>query len=179
MSGGIAVTRSRGGSLLTICLALTLLPLTVGSAAGQSPDTGTWVGIGAGAATPLGDWAHSDPAFAGVLELAHRRGGHLFSTRAMVVAELLGDSFYDFGLLYGRQRRVSFGYLSASAGIGTVLGPHGSAESKEATLGIPFELRARGRLSSFLGLSVQGFGNLNRRQRLLGATVSVQLGQVP
>lgn len=85
-------------------------------------------------------------------------------------------------------------FISASAGIGLVRGVKrgiflyrstdflGESDHYEgiriSTVGLAFEVRLHNAVFSFLGVSLKGFGNLNKDKPLLGVLFSVDFGKL-
>lgn len=170
--------------LLVVSLVLTLLP-SVAAAQAPPPDGGLprtdriWFGSGLGAASGgLGYSGH----------WTFVTGRHVLSLRSAGSFDPFGDLFsafserdlsssaYDFGLLYGRPLvDTSGGFVSVGAGIG---GARRAREGAAVVLGLPLEMQAAARLSSWLGLAFYGFANLNREQSFGGFTLGLQVGHL-
>ena len=165
-------------------LFLALLP-SVAAAQGASPSDGLpsadriWFGSGLGAAS-------GGMGFSGHWTFV--TGRHVLSLRSAGSFDPFGDLFsvlsgrdlsssaYDFGLLYGRPLVDSpGGFVSIGAGIG---GAQQAREDAPVVLGLPLEMQAAVRLSSWFGLGFYGFANFNREQSFGGFTLGLQVGQL-
>ena len=143
-----------------------------------------WVGGGVGlGAVPGAENADPDESRAGSLYASFQRGPHLVSARAATAGELFGDSFYDYGLLYGRVVAQSPLFVSLGAGLGYVDGTRSEGlfddpEEVEATVGIPVEAQLYLRPFRFVGVGLYGFANFNQEEIFFGLTVSLQVGRL-
>ncbi len=90
------------------------------------------------------------------------------------------DSVEEVGVLYGRRRAWSFGYVAASAGLAGVSakGFPGASREIRRTVGVPLALEA-GFQSPVIGLGIQGFANLNSLTSYAGVFLVLQLGWMP
>lgn len=138
-------------------------------ASSSSPLRRTWVRFGVGLGT------YGEEAGAGILNLSHQRGGHLFSARYSTVFQVLGDSWIDLGLLYGRAFSGPVVHASLSAGPAYVYDDDeyeetaGLAVQGQAYLAIPYVP---------FGLSLGGIGNLNSEKFFAGVTFGVVFGDL-
>lgn len=172
---------------LIVALCVALLPSV---AAGQaSPEASyqdglpsterIWFGTGLG------------PASGGMGYAGHRTfmtGRHAFTLRSAGSLDPFGEVFsalsgsdasssaYDFGVLYSRPLvDTPRGFVSVGAGIG---GAQRMREDAPVVLGLPLEVQATVRLSSWFGLGLYGFGDLNREQSFGGFTLGFQAGKL-
>lgn len=114
-------------------------------------------------------------------------GRHAFSLRSALSFSLLGElvgaiigrdggSAYDFGLLYGRPLvDTQQTFVSVGAGVGLV---QRMRDEGPAALGLPLEVQATARLTSWFGIGVYGFGNVNRMRSFGGVALALQVGQL-
>lgn len=99
-------------------------------------------------------------------------------------------SVSDFGVLYGRMAKVSFGFVSISGGISYVFGEQLGAykgisnytfnyETKTySTIGIPFESQIFWTPRPNIGFGIYGFANINSERSFYGGLFCIQLGKL-
>ena len=126
--------------------------------------------------------------FAGTAGISLQHDAHLFSLRVAATAGLFDDGFGDVALLYGRASRVADRRyrLGAAAGISAAdgcieSGPgslFGDCEAQKTVIGFPMEAHVSWLPTTFLGLGLYGFADLNRTRSFAGLTLSVQLGRL-
>lgn len=104
-------------------------------------------------------------------------------------------SLWEVGALYGKGVKSQRGFASIAAGVGVMGGdeprtlmvsisangggtitPAGPRPS--TSIGIPMEVQLFWTPTSFLGLGLYGFGNLNTEKSFAGALLAVQLGRL-
>lgn len=94
------------------------------------------------------------------------------------------DDLTDFGFLYGRVISTESFQFSYAAGLAIVTGYRSeglfdnTSEEISPTIGIPIGLQANWEPTSFIGLGISGFANLNPKQSFAGLTLSLQLGKL-
>ena len=139
-----------------------------------------WIGTGAG----IGFLNHSNEAFlSGAIYASYQPGSHLIGLRSASAGEFFNDSFYDFGVIYGRSMNRNDFFLSIGTGASLAAGKRSAglfddSESVGPIFGIPFELQLFIRPFRFAGVGVYAFANLNREQTFGGAILSVQIGKM-
>ena len=138
-----------------------------------------WLNFGIGAGSV------GEEGIAIAANLSYHFDKNLLSLRAVGNGELFGKTMSDYGLLYGRSLKQNSLFVSVGAGLALVEGSisHGLFSNKEPekigpTLGVPLELQLFWRPSSFLGIGLYGFANLNPEESFVGATISLQLGKL-
>jgi hypothetical protein len=117
-------------------------------------------------------------------ELVHQRGANHFALRGVAVEEPFGpgtEPLVDLGLLYGRVAKGRTGHAALAAGVAfaAVDGCGGSSRASCGIVSLPVVAEAAVRLGSVLGVGVQAFANLNKKQSFGGVVVFVQLGWLP
>ncbi len=113
-------------------------------------------------------------------------GPNLLSFRGCVTTEVLGDEFWDIGLLYGWASSEYDYHISFSSGIAVMGGSRSEGglfsdtprEVISAQFGVPLEGQLFWRPSGNFGLGLYGFANLNTEQSFGGLALSVQLGKL-
>ncbi|OGU29615.1 MAG: hypothetical protein A2X67_11725 [Ignavibacteria bacterium GWA2_55_11] len=98
------------------------------------------------------------------------------------------EGVLDIGLMYGRASKSSYGVASASAGLGLV---HGSrcawdystgqnryTDERFYTVGIPVEIQLSWTPTSFFGLGIIAFADLNLQQSFAGGLLSITFGSI-
>jgi hypothetical protein len=120
--------------------------------------------------------------FAGALGLDVMVETHLLSARAVGVAGILDDEFWDVGVLYGRAVRWSRGWAAASAGValmdGLLCGGLGGCSSLARRVSLPLAARATWQVLPAIGIGAYGFANINDRRSFAGLTLAVLVGRV-
>jgi hypothetical protein len=142
-----------------------------------------WADAGIG-----GAWVHGgigSPAdksgFSVGFDLYYQNGYDLFSFRITGTVEprliLWGnqkaESISEYGVLYGRVAKASYGAASVSAGISIV---SESPYTSFTTVGIPFEGQLIWTPTSVFGIGFKGFANLNPRKSFGGLLFCIELG---
>ena len=140
-----------------------------------------WIGSGLGfGVLPIVQGPYL--AFTGNLNATFLFGRNLVSTRTAGSIDLVGNSFYDVGLLYGRVLSQGAFFASVGAGVAYVEGTRSEffSDSEElfATIGLPLEVQLFVRPFRFIGVGIYGFANVNREQNFTGATLSLQIGNL-
>lgn len=140
-----------------------------------------------------------------------RSGSITIRTAAAEEFDLFGpvpaEGVWDLGVLYGRQTRGRWGYVSAAAGVALVGGmrrgdripgtsppcesydvfgclleamftPVRYEEKPFLTVGIPVELEAGFTFTRVLGLSASAWANLNGERTVTGLSVGLVLGRL-
>lgn len=159
--------------------------LSPGAAWAQSVDqpTKVWLGLGLG-----GNGAQGlDVDAVGSFQLIVQWQQHHLTFRAIAIgdgSDLLGtgsgDTLEEVGILYGRRRASSFGYLAIAGGLAAVQakGFTGATGERRKTIGLPVTAEA-GLQSRLLGVGIQAFANLNTVSLFGGVSLFVQLGWMP
>lgn len=174
--------------LLLMCLAA--LVLSIGNNPIYAQDTSNhskaklyWVNAGLGFSSP--QFPEGIPFSMG-MSLSYQTGKSLISIRSIYNIDVsfnifggsppLAETVWDIGALYGRIAKASYGFASISGGVSIVGGfrPEGSFLSA----GIPIEGQLFWTPSSFLGVGVYGFANLNKERSFVGALMCVQIGKL-
>lgn len=109
-------------------------------------------------------------------------------------SDLPTETVWDCGALYGRIAKASYGFASISCGIsilggvrrGRYLSSSGNwffatryyDENNFITIGIPVEGQLFWMPSSFFGIGLYGFANLNNEKSFAGALLCIQLGKL-
>jgi len=159
-----------------------------------------WINGGLGASSVHGGLgSHPNaPSFGG--SLYYQSGKNLFSFRYLRNEEfqiLGGDSpsemVLDFGVLYGRIAKASYGFASISTGISVVggvrrgrylsssggwFGTNYYEKNNFITVGIPIEGQLFWTPLNFFGVGFYGFANLNKEKSFLGALLCIQVGKL-
>ncbi len=145
------------------------------------------------AAGPAGGGAQDLETDIGLsLQLTAQRGPHQLALRTTFLGDYessgSNDEVSEFGLTYGRAVVTWFGYASASTGFSLVSvrglpddgGGGGSIydDPYRRTVGVPFVAEA-GLQSTFIGVGLQLFANLNTLASYAGLGVSLHLGWMP
>ena len=124
----------------------------------------------------------STEAFAGVAGFDADLDGPLLSLRGTVSADIMGPSFWDVGLLYGRTARRDRGALGASVGLAAIGGDRSSGlgrrEPVGVHLGLPLAVRAAWYPASCFGLGTYLFANLNGERSFGGVALTFELGEL-
>jgi hypothetical protein len=147
---------------------------------GQENASRYWVGTGAG----IGFLTHSNhTSLSGAIYASYQSGSHLFGLRSAATGKFFNDSFYDFGVIYGRGVHRNDFLLSLGTGASLAAGKRtgglfDDSESVGPIFGFPFELQLFIRPFRYAGMGVYGFANLNRKQTFCGAIFSVQIGKM-
>ena len=168
-----------------------------------SPDSSAqffWVNGGLGASSVHGGLGSDPgaPSFGG--SFCYQSGKNLFSFRYLRNEELqiLGENspsetVWDFGVLYGRIAKASYGFASISTGISIVggvqrgrylsssgewFGTSYYEENNFITVGITVEGQLFWTPLDFFGIGFYGFANLNKEKSFIGALLSIQLGKL-
>jgi hypothetical protein len=148
--------------------------------AGAQESPRTWLGAGVTAAG-----FDDGGGIGGLAEIVHQRGPHHFVIRGMFATNAEEHSgvgtVEELGVQYGRARRGSRGHAAIAAGLAfTWLDQcEGATGPGCSTLGVPVTAEAALRVSRYVGLGVQAFGNLNSKTSYGGAAAFVQLGWMP
>jgi hypothetical protein len=139
-----------------------------------------WLGLG------FGSGARADGATgaAFMAEVVYQVRAHHFAIRALGVIDPYGESadeFGEFGLLYGRAAKRSWGHASIASGL-AITGVSSCREASTSgctTLGVPIMAEAALRFAPVLGVGVQGYANLNTKSVYGGVALFLQLGWLP
>jgi len=152
-------------------------------ASGQSskPPVRVWLGLGLATAVVR----NLDADAGGTVQVVVQRGAHHAAFRSLSMGDFSSvpdgsdDGVREVGLIYGRAAATSFGYVTAVAGVALVTanGLPQAGESRR-TAGLPLVVEA-GLRTRVVGLSIQGFGNLNSLSRFAGVAVYLNLGWMP
>lgn len=160
------------------CLLLAVSPR---AAAGQSPDSPlrVWLGLGLAGSGASG----LDVNGGATGHLTAEWGVHHVSLRVTSLSDWASlpdggdDSAGDVALLYGRARYFGAGYLAAAAGPAavSVKGCMDCGGDTRRTAGLTLTAQA-GLQATIVGLSLQGFTNLNTISIYGGVALVVELG---
>jgi hypothetical protein len=100
------------------------------------------------------------------------------------------ESVWDLGVLYGRFAKTSDGFASVSAGVsyvggvrrGKFLSSSGWISNYEKltfrTIGIPLEGQLFWTPTSFVGIGIYGFANMNLEKSFFGGLLCIQIGKI-
>lgn len=142
----------------------------------SNPDNNNrfWINAGLGVGTLGG---------AGIASTSYQFGLHLLSIRGAVTFEILGDDFWDIGMLYGLATSKQNYHASISSGMAVMGGSRsaGFFEQSEVIsrqIGFPLEGQLFWWPSNVFGLGLNGFVNLNMEQTFAGLTLTLQLGKL-
>lgn len=159
-----------------------------------------WFNVGVGAGTVIGgfDSNHTDnaigPSF-GISFSSQKKKGLLsirfIYTEEMIFLNLLPkQTVSDIGVLYGRIAKNHYGFASVSGGISCASGVQRGAfqnlsdhsfnydKKPYITLGIPLESQLFWTPSSFIGIGIYGFANINPEKSFWGGLFCIQLGKL-
>lgn len=165
---------------------IALVALVVPSAAmAQTPDgpVRVWLAMGLAGAGAQG----VDAGIGGTAQLTGQWREHHASLRMLGLIDLSGfpdsssdDGVGEFGVTYGRWSPRSFGYTAVAAGLAMVRvqGVAPPPDDTRTTVGIPLTAEA-GVQTTFIGLSVQAFANLNAEASWAGVAGTILLGWMP
>jgi hypothetical protein len=134
-------------------------------------------GIGASAGLGIGTLD-----YAGSAKLYVRSGSSIIAVRGASAFELFGDVLHDIGLLYGYTFQVSAPVaVSVMAGLGMMGGTRrasmlGRVRAIADRPSVLVEMEGVYTPLPFIGLSLTGFGNLNKEESFAGATLTVHVG---
>jgi hypothetical protein len=139
-----------------------------------------WLGLGVGS----GARADGATGAAVMAEAVYQVRAHHFAIRAVGVVDPYGenaDEFGEFGLLYGRAAKKSWGHASIAAGLAItgVSSCREAATSGCTTLGVPIVAEAALRFAPVLGVGAQAYANLNTKSTYGGVVLFLQLGWLP
>jgi hypothetical protein len=117
------------------------------------------------------------------LDLYYQNGYDLFSLRITGTVEprliLWGnqkaESISEYGVLYGRVAKASYGAASVSAGISIV---SESPYTSFTTVGFPLEAQLIWTPTSVFGIGFKGFANLNPQKSFAGLLFCLQFGML-
>ena len=144
-----------------------------------------WADVGIG-----GAWVNSgigspadESGFSIGLDLYYQNGYDLFSLRITGTVEprliLWGnqkaESISEYGVLYGRVAKASYGAASVSAGISIV---SESPYTSFTTVGFPLEAQLIWTPTSVFGIGFKGFANLNPQKSFAGLLFCLQFGML-
>jgi hypothetical protein len=144
-----------------------------------------WADAGIG-----GAWVHGgigsqvDPSgFSVGFGLNYQNGNDLFSFRITGTVEprliLWGnqkaESISEYGVLYGRVAKASYGAASVSAGISIV---SESPYTSFTTVGLPLEAQLIWTPTKVFGIGFKGFTNLNSQKSFAGLLFCLQFGML-
>jgi hypothetical protein len=156
-------------------------------------DINLWISGGLGVA--VGNFAGESSGPGLCASLSAQRGNELFTFRYSRGSDLSlfaspSESAWDFGLLYGRISNSKLGRASISGGIALagvtrrgrlVSGGWFNSEYEENTSilpGIPLQGELFFTPTSFLGVGVIAFADLNIRRSVFGATLGLTVGKL-
>jgi hypothetical protein len=121
---------------------------------------------------------------------AYQFRGHVIAARTVIGVDPLGLAFAgtddvitveDFGVLFGHGSRPGPLHVSGAAGLGVAGITRKTAaggDERTTRFGVPLEAQLFWRPTSFLGVGVYGYGNLNSDQSFWGASLSVEVGRL-
>lgn len=165
-----------------IVLMASLVPTTAMAQSADGP-LRVWLALGLAGAGVQG----LDAGIGGIAELTGQWREHHASLRMLGLADFAGfpdsssdDSAGEFGITYGRWSPRSFGYTAMAAGLAMVRvrGVEPPPDDTRLTVGIPLTAEA-GVQTTFIGLSVQAFANLNAEASWAGVAGRILLGWMP
>jgi hypothetical protein len=162
-----------------LCVAVALLATSVilpatASGASNGDESAFWAYAGVGPAS-LG--------VGGILGVSWQQHKFIVSARGVSVAEVLGDEFWDIGLLMGVAKDTPGYHASISTGVAIVGGSRSasifaSSISISETFGVPVEAHVTWRPLRNVGLGLGVYADLNPEQSFIGATAVLQLGKL-
>ena len=133
----------------------------------------------------IGSGSVGEESVAIAANISYQFSKNLLSLRTVGNFEWFGKSMSERGFLYGRTLKQNSLFVSVGAGFALVEGSisHGLFYNKEAekigpTIGIPLEAQLFWRPSSFLGIGLYGFANLNPAESFYGFTLNLQIGKL-
>ncbi len=154
------------------------LPLYAQHTPSNGPDPRFWIGTGVGAGVSPG----IDGGLAGHVNISYRFGKSVVTARIASAGDIIGDSFFDVGALYGLALEHEKMFASAGVGLAYVDGRRsegffGNREEVHPTVGMPFEVQLSYRPIRYIGVSIYGFADLNWEENFAGATMGLQMGR--
>lgn len=170
-------------TVLALIAVLALLMPTAATAQSAGGPLRVWLALGLAGAGVQG----LDAGIGGTAELTGQWREHHASLRMLGLADFAGfpdsssdDSASEFGLTYGRWSPRSYGYTAMAVGLAMVQvrGVDPPPDDTGITVGIPLTAEA-GVQTTFIGLSVQAFANLNAEASWAGVAGRILLGWMP
>jgi hypothetical protein len=160
--------------------------------------TNFWFNGGVGACIVNGGYGgnagdNTGPSFG--ISFTAQKGKELVSIRYVFNEEIVFlkikplETVWDFGALYGRIARTSFGFASIAGGLSCIggvrrgsfinLGDYSFNYEKQSfiSFGIPLESQLFLTPSPFISFGIYGFANLNPEKSFFGALFCIQLGR--
>lgn len=128
--------------------------------------------------------------------ISYQFGANLISIRSVYNDEMLPlfahphENFWDVGILYGRNIKTENKFTSIEIGIGVTSGVKRGRKLYQyflsawyerlyyITIGIPIECQLLWMPTSFWGMSITGFANLNRKNSFGGILFSIPFGKL-
>jgi hypothetical protein len=179
------------GCVRVVCLCGVMVILSSSYLFGQADSSGRkdrylWVNCGVGGSSVQGGFGNESTKGVSIgMSLSYLADGALYSIRGTVNSDfklnLFGhnepsENVWDFGALYGRALKKSYGMASISAGVGLV---GGSANNRSSSLhpGIPFEAQLYFTPMPTIGFGISGFANLNSYKSFSGVLICFQYGR--
>ena len=158
--------------LITLCSCSILLAQE--SKEEEPTPFGMWVDGGLGFGTP-----NAVALNVGLITQINRV---VVSFRGTTVVQIFGGFFSDTRMTFGWVFKADKLFLSCGTGIALTNGAHKNGLfSKEidipSTIGLPIDMRVSLRLTSFFGLGLYGFANINSEQFFSGVTLNVEIGK--
>lgn len=170
-------------AMLLGVLTTLLNPAVAGAQQSSTEPTRVWLagGLGGGYFSSL-DGNPNDPGIALLGALVVKEDRHRVALRGTLLFEILGDGLAEVGLLYGRAWTRERSQRSLSAGLALVSGADchgvfgGPCNPPSKTVGLPLSATMSFRPSSFLGLGLEAFANLNSLASFVGVSAMLELG---
>ena len=121
-----------------------------------------------------------------VFELAWQRGSYLLALRGVSANRGISDWTHDAAILFGRASTGKRGHASIAAGPAFVdvhypsqlLADGNSVSTWDHVIGIAVAVEGSFAPSRFLGVGVQGFGNLNEARSFIGVALVLKVGSL-
>lgn len=162
-------------------LVAALLCGSAGAAYAQQNTTRLWLAAGIGAAVPTS----GGDAITNMAQLVYQKNAHHFALRGVVLHDMQSpgsttgtDMIGEIGIVYGRVRETGWGRMTLAGGLaGVALDACPDDDDSCFTAGVPL-LAEIARSSKYVGIGLQGFGNINAKASYAGAVLFVQLGRV-
>ena len=166
-------------NIIMIIVILILLAIPGTTLAGQNQAAADsrvnyWMNVG------LGVGSHG---FAGNISGNLQYKSFLMTIHYSGDAELFGNDYDEYGILFGAALKRARFLLSGAAGIASVGGNVGGGLFTTPTklprvIGVPFECQLFYRPFKFFGVGLCGFALLNKYSTFYGATLSIQFGDL-
>jgi hypothetical protein len=159
-----------------------------------------WFNVGVGAGIVRGGFRientdnEAGPSYGFNFSTQMKRGlisiRYIYNEEMIFLNLLPKESVRDIGVLYGRIAKASYGFASISGGISCVSGVHRGKfqnfsdhsinyeKQPYSTFGIPLESQLFWTPSSFIGLGIYGFANINPEKSFYGGLFCIQLGRL-